>query len=197
LPPLRFSYCSKASWQTYDQSLDELLWYATPALLQRLTEPLLLLFCVAIVVGLWIQLKYTLLENPPKVLNWVKVWCIGRPIYCVDVVLIKKRSDGAQAVYTCAILHKQLRTPVVRQEAFCQGLHVIFAGVATLFGIMIVLHYDQFAPPRNTPFIQPHTSLHHLRWPPTCSYGFKHLTFPFLPWKTKALLLIATRTLLN
>jgi hypothetical protein len=94
-------------------------------------------------------------------------------------------------------MHKLLRTPIVRQQSFCQRLNVTLARVATLFGIEIALYDDQFTAPRATSFIQPYTCLYHLSWFPTSWSCSNHLLLLFFMLKMKALLSITTRTLLN
>jgi hypothetical protein len=53
-------------------------------------------------------LVHALFENPPKVLNRVEVWWIGRPVNSVNVMLLEERFDDTRAVYTSPILHKQV-----------------------------------------------------------------------------------------
>jgi hypothetical protein len=121
----------EALWHTHDKTLNQLTRYTPPTLLQGLHKPLPLLLSLAEVLVLWRVLVHALLRGPPKVLNWVEVGGVGRPIYRVDVVLLKERSDNVRAMYARPILLEQLRTPPMRQESFCQGLNVTLGAIAT------------------------------------------------------------------
>jgi hypothetical protein len=45
------------------------------------------------------------------------------------------------------ILHKQLRTLIIRKETFSKSLNVTFSAVSFLRCLLIMLYNDKFAPP--------------------------------------------------
>jgi hypothetical protein len=112
-------------------------------------------------------------------------------------MIMKECGNGSRTVYARAILHEQLRTFPVRQEASSQGLYVRISCIPTSFCIKIALYYNEFAPPRAALFIDPNCSPNHLRRGSTSTSRSNHLRLPFLPVVAKGPLCIATRTLLN
>jgi hypothetical protein len=74
LPASSFSAGCHTAWHAHDKLAYEAARYSMPALFQCLTKAIPLFLSYTKVVILWEESVHALLEVPPEVLNWVKIW---------------------------------------------------------------------------------------------------------------------------